>query len=548
MPVRTEENLSAPAPHGAPPEERRQDFDWHRTKAVWILLVFVAALLAIGGTLLALHWPFTQTALRLALEQDSQARVEMGSYRETYFLHPGGVAENVVIERDAHSPRLTIRRLTIVGSYLGLLGRYIPRVVAEGAVLSVPAGALNELFASPSPGQSPTDTRVGEIDADGAQIVVSTEGGDPPLTFDFHGLKLQGVSKDSAVRFIVSLQIPAPIGDAQLQGQIGPFRRDAAGSTPLSGSYSFKNAKLEQFIGIGGVLSSEGKFAGNLQAINVDGATDTPDFQLDVGVHPVPLTTKFHAVVNGTNGDLRLDPVEASFGKTTVIARGDIQGPSGAKDRKTTALDMTCSSGRVQDLLQLFVHDNQPPMSGAITFRTHVVLPPEIDHFLRKVKLDGEFGIEAAKFTNYETQQEVDILSADARGQADKIEDDQDKDKKNGNHAAVHRDLQPVVSNFKGKIILRNGIANFTNLSFDTPGATALLNGTYGLESRQIDMSGTAHLDTKLSAATTGVKSFLLKVIGPLKPNHGEKGSTVGVHVTGTYGHPSYAVQPMKGG
>jgi hypothetical protein len=55
-------------------------------------------------------------------------------------------------------------------------------------------------------------------------------------------------------------------------------------------------------------------------------------------------------------------------------------------------------------------------------------------------------------------------------------------------------------------------------------------------------------MQTKLPKATTGLKSFVLKVITPLKPQHGDKESTVGVHVTGTYGHPSFSVQPMKGG
>ena len=91
-------------------------------------------------------------------------------------------------------------------------------------------------------------------------------------------------------------------------------------------------------------------------------------------------------------------------------------------------------------------------------------------------------------------------------------------------------------------------MANFSDLAFAVPGATALLNGTYGLLSRKIDMHGTVHLETKLSGATTGVKSFVLKVVGALKPHNGDKGSTVMVHVTGTYGHPSFSVQPMKGG
>ena len=549
MPVRAEETISAPPPppsNGPQDERSRRPIQLPR-KALWIAAVVVAVILVVGGWLFATHWPFTRAALIRSLEQDSQAQVEIGTYRETYFPHPGCVAENVVIHRDASSPQLTIRRLTIVGSYLGMLDRHIPRVIAEGAVLSVPSGQLKELFTSRST-QQPTDTSVGEIDADGAQIVVATEDKDHPLAFNFHELKLQGVSKDSAVRFVASLQTPEPTGDLQIQGKVGPFKRDQAGSTPLSGTYSYQNARLEEFIGIGGVLTSEGKFGGHLEAIAVDGTTETPDFQLDVGIHPVDLKNKFHAVVNGTNGDLSLDPVVSSWGKTTLITRGTIEGPSQAKNIKIPTLDMTCSSGRVEDLLQLFVHDEQPPMSGAITFQAHMTLPPEPDHFLNEVKLRGKFTIVGGKFTNHETQQDVEILSAQAQGEAGKIKDDQSRDKSHGTHTES-RDLKPVAANFKGEVALRNGIAHFTNLSFDIPGATALLDGNYDVHSRVIDGNGTVHMDTQLSKATTGVKSFVMKVVGPLKPHKkGETGSDVGVHVTGTYGHPSFAVQPMKGG
>jgi hypothetical protein len=60
-------------------------------------------------------------------------------------------------------------------------------------------------------------------------------------------------------------------------------------------------------------------------------------------------------------------------------------------------------------------------------------------------------------------------------------------------------------------------------------------------------MYGVVHLHSKLSNATTGVKSFLLKVVQPFASHkdHGE-GSIVSVHITGIYGHPLYAVQPIK--
>ncbi|MFZ0707349.1 MAG: AsmA-like C-terminal region-containing protein [Candidatus Korobacteraceae bacterium] len=544
MPFRTEETISAP-PQAGSDESTKRPLRWRR-EALWVVIA-VLAVVVVLGCMLAAKWPFTRAALTQSLEQDSQAQVEIGSYRETYFPHPGCVAENVIIHRDTSSPKLTVRRLTIVGSYVGMLHRYIPSVIAEGAILDVPLGGLKNLFAS-NGNQQPTGTSVGEIDADDAQIVVATHDEDHPLAFQFHQLRLKDIDKDSAVHFIAALQTPEPTGDLQLQGKIGPFRRDQAGSTPLAGTYSFKNAKLEEFTGFGGVLSSDGKFNGQLQAINVNGSTETPDFQLDVGIHPVDLKTKFHALVNGTNGDLQLDPVTSSWGKTSVTWTGTIQGPDEAKAQKTVTLDMTSTSARVQDLLILFVHDEQSPMSGAINFRAHVTLLPGPEAFWHRLRLQDEFEIRDGKFTRHETQQEVEILSARARGQADKIEDDQDRDRKNGTDT-VDRDLQPVVSSFKGRVFLRDGIAHFSDLSFDVPGATALLNGTYAIQSQRIDAQGTAHMETKLYKATTGVKSFLLKVIGPLRPHKsGDKGSTVLVHVTGTYGHPSFAVQQIKGG
>ena len=59
---------------------------------------------------------------------------------------------------------------------------------------------------------------------------------------------------------------------------------------------------------------------GELDTINVDGTTDTPDFSVDVSGHTVDLTTQFHAVVNGTNGNTYLKPVNAHFLHTYITA------------------------------------------------------------------------------------------------------------------------------------------------------------------------------------------------------------------------------------
>ncbi len=515
-------------------------------KKAWLITACVVAVFVAGGIVMALKWPFTRAAFTRSLEQDSQGRVEIGSFRQTFFPHPGCVAEQVVLERDSQSPRLTIKRLTVVGSYLGLLDRYIPRVTADGAILSIPPGGLKELFANRVPGQHPTNTKVGEIVADSAQILVVTEQSEHPLAFNFRSLKLHSVSSSSAVQFDAALLIPILPGDLQIRGSIGPFQRGNAGQTQLTGSYTFKNGRLDQLTGVGGELSSKGKFKGQLSAIDVDGETTTPDFQLDIGVHPVALKTTFHALVNGTTGDLQLDPVDASWGETKIVSQGKIEALSAKKQNKTIVLDMVCSSGTVQDLLRLFVHDDKPPMTGDIKFHAEVSVPPGEQNFLKKISLEGNFAITDGQYASPATQKEVDTLSADAQGQADKIEDDEDRDRRNGT-STVNRDLQRTTSDVKGQVSLRHGVATFSELTFDIPGASALLHGTYDLQTLKIDMRGPVHMQSKLPGATTGWKSFLLKIVQPFRHHNDKKGSTVFVHVTGTYGHPLFTAEPAAG-
>ncbi len=81
----------------------------------------------------------------------------------------------------------------------------------------------------------------------------------------------------------------------------------------MKGDYSFSNADLSTIKGIGGILSSTGRYSGTLGGIVVDGTTDTPDFRLSISGHPVPLHTEFHAIVDGTDGDTYLQPVKAQL-------------------------------------------------------------------------------------------------------------------------------------------------------------------------------------------------------------------------------------------
>ena len=64
-------------------------------------------------------------------------------------------------------------------------------------------------------------------------------------------------------------------------------------------------------------MSSSGKYSGTLDQIDVEGDTEMPDFALSIANNPLPLSTHYIAVVNGTDGNTYLKSVEARFGKLT---------------------------------------------------------------------------------------------------------------------------------------------------------------------------------------------------------------------------------------
>ncbi len=209
-----------------------------------------------------------------------------------------------------------------------------------------------------------------------------------------------------------------------------------------------------------------------LEHIDVEGATDVPDFQVKTSGHPVHLKAQFHAVVNGTDGNVALQPVDAQFAETSVVSQGEVAGkPSGIG--KTVSIDITETKGRIEDWLRLFAESNRPALTGSMNFRARVGFPLEQRRFLDQITLQGDFGIDTMRFTRSETQENVNSLSERAQGE-----------KEDG-------EPESVVSNLKGHVELKNGIATFSTLSFSVPGALARMHGTYGLVNEQIDLHGT---------------------------------------------------------
>jgi len=98
-----------------------------------------------------------------------------------------------------------------------------------------------------------------------------------------------------------------------------------------------------------------------------------------------------------------------------------------------------------------------------------------------------------------------------------------------------------VLSNLKGHVLLNNGIATFSRLSFGIPGALAQMCGTYDLISEKIDLHGTLKTEAEVSKTTHGIKALMLKVLDPFFKNK-PGGYLAPEKITGTYDHPQFGL------
>ncbi len=504
----------------------------------------VAAIAAIVVIAVAIRSPFTQGRVELGLEDTVRAKVSIGTFRMVYFPDPGCVAENVTFAGSSSAgetaPLITIQKMTIEARYADLLARpgYIARVVLAGLHVQAPLRGISANSSASQSSQKP-EVRIGEIFADGAELEVARSDGKAPLKFEMHALSVQSYARSNAWSYRVTMENAEPPGEIISDGKFGPLNLEDLGATPVAGSYKFQKANLDVFPGIGGTLFSTGDFAGRLGEIGVRGTIDIADFKVVKSEHEVHLTSKFTANVNGTNGDVFLKQVEASFLQTSVAASGNVAGKPGQKG-KTTSLDVEVNKGRIQDLLRLFVTANHPPMNGVTNLKAHLEIPPQKRPFLQELTLRGDFGIDEGAFTKPSMQTRVDKMSERARGEK--------QDKNKPQTQADADDPENVVLNLKGHVELRDGVAKFSELSFSVPGASARMNGTYNLSSEQIDFHGMLKTEAELSQETSGIKSALLKPLDPLFKRK-KAGAAVAVKMTGTYKHPEFgfdAVGEMK--
>lgn len=502
----------------------------------WGLLGTVA-LAAILLGLLAANWPFTREGMIKRLEQASSTRVEMRGFHKTFFPYPGCIAEEVTFRPitsgngpEAQAPIITIRRLTIESTFFGLLSKpgRIRSIVADGLRIRVPAGGAD---LHPAAGAK-SNVVIDVVQAENALLELASERpAGKPIVFPIHRVLFRDVGGANKMPFQVSLHLPTPPGEVQSTGWLGPWKdeKGTVRSTPISGTYVLQRADLGVFKSIAGEVSSRGQFSGTLVRLNVAGNTDTPQFEVTESGHRFHLATQFHAVVDLKNGDVTLPAVQARLGNTSLVANASIAGKP-----KIVALNITQGKGEIQDLVLLFSDDRTSPVTGPVSFHVQALLPPEHRPFKQRVQLNGNFVIDPAKFTSAESQRGIDQLSERAKGKKDK-EKDHDADDDAAGFDRVHPRLD-------GQLTLRNGVAAFSRFSFSVPGAEGNMNGTYNIVNKRVNLRGKMRMNATVSQATTGAKSFFLKVVDPFYKKK-YAGAEVPITMTGVYGHTHFAAK-----
>lgn len=481
----------------------------HSRTYVLIGLAVILAVIAIFLAILAAHWPFSRDRMTRSLESALHARIAIGRYKETYFP-PGCVAEDVAITPQGSGDlKATFKKVAVEASYGGLFVHRVRRIVLDGAIVILP----------PARGAMP------RLDGNRATIVIDEIAANDSvlragkLQFVFHRLDVHGLGAGGDIAFGLAATIPKPLGELNMRGSLGAWNGSALGQAPLTGSYALRQADLGVFSDLGGRLSSEGKYKGTLSRLQVSGWTKIPDFEANHNGHQHHLDTRFLAVVDAMNGDTQIQSLRAQLDSTAMAGRAAVKNDGNPKG-KTITLDVTSGRGRVQDLLLLFMKSRRAPMLGAITFETHVALPPDGQRFMKRVALDGAFDIAAADFTNPQTQMRADSLSEHAEGEpADPPE--------------------PVRENVRGRVSLRGGLARVSDLQLRVPGANVNLAGDYNLLDERVDLRGKMAMAAKLSQSTTGVKSFFLKLLDPFFKKK-RAGAVIPVSLTGTYDHPVF--------
>ena len=502
--------------------------------AVSVLLAIIVLAL-IGEILMHRAEPILKGRVVETLGTNFKSRVELDQFHVSVLhgLEVSGDGLRIfppddVVAAGATKPLISLGHFSFHAAWTGLFLKpmHVGTVNVSGMAINIPPREMRQQ------GQNGPKRKMGKIKIvvdqlvfDDSRLVIGTaKPNKDPKDFELKRIVMHNVGGSNPWKYDATLVNAVPHGDIHAIGTFGPWNTESPGDSSVTGHYTFDHADLGTINGIGGMLSSVGDFKGQLNRIEVDGTTDTPDFSLDTANHGMPLHTNFRAIVDGTSGDTYLNPVEAKLGESEFSCSGAVVNVKGKGH--IIDLDTNVPNGRIEDFLQLAVKTEPVVMTGRVQVKARIHIRPGKESVSKKLSLKGGFTLTKIHFTNPKVEDKVDMLSLRAQG-----------DPKLAKPGAVD-----VRSQMQGQFVMENGRLQFSRLDYTLPGASVMLKGVYSLDGSQFDFQGHVKTKAKLSQMVASRwKSWLLTPLNPFFSKDGA-GAVIPVKINGTKGEPKFGL------
>lgn len=190
------------------------------------------------------------------------------------------------------------------------------------------------------------------------------------------------------------------------------------------------------------------------------------------------------------------------------------------------ALTVNVDRGRIEDFMRLTSHSPEQLLTGALTMKTRLHIPPGPAPVHERMTLDGQFALEQVQFTSAAIQDRIMELSLRGQGRPGDV--------KNTDSASIQSRMQ---SSFK----MEGGVLTLPDLNYTVPGADIRLKGTYSLDGGVLNFIGVARTQATVSKMVGGWKGFLLKPADGLFKKGGT-GALIPIHIGGTRKNPEFGV------
>ena len=500
-----------------------------RNRVLLVLAAIVLVLAAASSVIIGRLGPRLRAEVVRALESRMDAAVTLEAFEAHLWPRPGVSGGGLTLrhrQRPDLQPLVSVRQFSGDASWRGIFQARLNAVALDGLEVTIPPRRRQDMPSLVPRGneieEPPTDRSsfaIARLTATNARLSILPRNPEKdPRIFDIFALEILDFTLVAPSQFTASLTNPVPEGYIETSGRFGPWNGEEPSETPVDGRFLF-DADLGSIKGIAGALHAAGDFDGIIDRIAVSGTTDTPDFRIPkLKAAALPLATRFHAIVDGTNGDVQLDPVEARLAKSRFVAKGFVVGTKGIKGKRVL-LDVTSMDARMEDILRLTVRGHPPAMTGAVTLSTSFDLPQGSQDVIDKLRLSGSVTIANAQFASDSVQGKVDELSRRAQGRP------------------TDEGVARVPSTIHAGFTMARGTISLNNIAYSVDGATVDLAGAYALESGVLDFTGTVRLAASASETQTGHRHFLLRPFDPLF-RKGGAGTRLAVRILGTVDQP----------